>query len=379
MSVTYIPDSIKFALWGKSAGRCHYCNHPIYVDDFTKAEFNSAYIAHIVADVPGGPRGHATESERLKADISNLMLLCDTHHRLIDRSDVAGHPVERLLKMKADHESRISLQTETSNKKSHVVLYGAKIGQHDSPLSWHQAHSAMTPMRYPAESTALEIGLQNNAQEDKEQAYWATERVNLNRNFERLVRRQVTDGHIEHISVFALGPQPLLIELGRLISDLRPADVYQLQREPTTWKWHNDEDNVDFKVVPTTDKKKHVAFNVSLSATIDNSRIHQVLSEDTSIWTLTIDNPNNNFLKSPKTLSKFRTVVRKTFEDIKKVHGHDTVLKVFPSMPVATAVEFGRVWQPKADMEMVIYDENRAKGGFIEALTIQNKDFSQGV
>lgn len=98
MSVSNIPDWIKLCLWGKAAGRCQYegCNHPLYRDDVTQCEFNSAYIAHIIADKPGGPRGDAVLSEKLKADITNLMLLCDPHHRLVDKVDVAGHPVERL-------------------------------------------------------------------------------------------------------------------------------------------------------------------------------------------------------------------------------------------------------------------------------------------
>lgn len=379
MSVTYIPDKIKFILWGKAAGRCHYCNHPIYLDDFTQAEFNSSYIAHIIADQPNGPRGHATESEKLKADISNLMLLCDVHHRLIDKEDVAGHTVDRLRKMKAGHEDRVSTLTEQPSRQSHIVLYGARIAQNDSPLSWSHAHAAIIPKRYPAERKAIEMGFQNSSFADHEPAFWATERTNLNRNFERLVKRPITDGHIEHLSVCAIAPQPLLIELGRLISDLRHADIYQLQREPTTWRWVSDDDSIEFKLSPPREKKKHVALNVSLSANVDNARIHDVLGNDASIWTLTIEQPNNNFLKSPKTLAKFRVATRAAFNAIKIEHGQDTVLNVFPAMPVATAVEFGRVWQPKADMKMVVYDQNRTKDGFIETLTIEDKDYSQGV
>ena len=41
-------------------------------------------------------------------------------------------------------------------------------------------------------------------------------------------------------------------------------------------------------------------------------------------------------------------------------------------MPVATAIEFGRVWMPKADMPLNIYDENTANGGFSLAIQIKN-------
>jgi len=92
VSVSYIPEKIKIRLWGTAAGRCQYegCNKPLWLDTLTKYEFNVAYIAHIIADSPDGPRGDPELSFKLKADISNLMLMCDEHHRLIDREDVVS-------------------------------------------------------------------------------------------------------------------------------------------------------------------------------------------------------------------------------------------------------------------------------------------------
>ena len=114
---------------GKAAGRCQYegCNEPLWKDSLTQWEFNAAYIAHIIADSPNGPRGHETLSEKLAKDISNLMLMCDKHHRIIDREDVEGHPVEKLIEMKKNHEMRIEMVTSI-DEESHVLLYGANIG-----------------------------------------------------------------------------------------------------------------------------------------------------------------------------------------------------------------------------------------------------------
>ncbi len=374
LSISYIPDKTKFILWGKSAGRCNYCNCQLYFDPLTKTEFNTAYIAHIIADKSGGPRGDAVLSEDLKSDISNLMLMCDVHHRLIDREDVEGHSVEFLRKMKADHEARIELQTRlTEENQTHLLLYGANIGNHSSPLTWQIGSNAIFPDRYPADTRAIEIGLSNSASRDDEEHYWPLEKTNLEKNFQRLVKNQINDGHIKHLSVFALAPQPLLIELGRLISDLIPTNVFQLKREPTTWSWL-DGDTVEYELKEPTAIKSQVALNISLSATIDNSRITDILGDDISIWTLTFDEPNNDYLKTEKSLENFRVQARKAFEKIKAKHGHGTILNVFPAMPVSAAVEFGRVWQPKADMEMIIYDENRTKGGFIKALEIKNTE-----
>jgi hypothetical protein len=66
----------------------------------------------------------------------------------------------------------------------------------------------------------------------------------------------------------------------------------------------------------------------------------------------------------------FRQYVRTLLDRIKAAHGESATLHVFPAMPVALAVEFGRVIMPKADMKVQVYDQNQALGGFVPALTL---------
>ncbi|ASZ15883.1 MULTISPECIES: SAVED domain-containing protein [Bacillus cereus group] len=370
MSKTSIPDKVKIRLWGKAAGRCQYegCNEPLWKDSLTQWEFNAAYIAHIIADSPNGPRGHETLSEKLAKDISNLMLMCDKHHRIIDREDVEGHPVEKLIEMKKNHEMRIEMVTSIDEeRKSHVLLYGANIGGHNSPIHWEKTTPAMLPERYPAEKPAIELGIKNSPFRDHQEMFWTLERENLRNQFSDKVKRRLELADIQHLSIFALAPQPLLIELGVLISDICQADVYQLHREPANWKWQDDPDGFDYIVEEPEVIQKKVALNLSLSATIDNERIINVLGTDTSIWTVTIPKPDNDFLKSRNQLSTIRTIFRELLNKIKLVHGHNTIIHVFPATPVSVAIELGRVWMPKADLPLSLYDE---KGGFRYTFTI---------
>ena len=57
-------------------------------------------------------------------------------------------------------------------------------------------------------------------------------------------------------------------------------------------------------------------------------------------------------------------------DQIKVQHGEQGVIHVFPAVPVAIAVDFGRVIMPKADLPLRIYDENKALGGFSHALDL---------
>src|SRR5690606_39082729 len=123
-----IPDKALRKLWVNSGGRCQYdgCNDFLLEHALVKAQYNKAYVAHIISADPDGPRGDEILSPQLATDYNNLMLLCDECHRLIDRDDVGGHPVERLIEMKRKHEARIRLVTGIEpNRESHLLLYGA--------------------------------------------------------------------------------------------------------------------------------------------------------------------------------------------------------------------------------------------------------------
>ena len=64
--------------------------------------------------------------------------------------------------------------------------------------------------------------------------------------------------------------------------------------------------------------------------------------------------------------------MRIAFDRIKAKHGQDAKLHIFPAMPVSAAIELGRVWMPKADLPMIIYDQNWKREGFFKTITITN-------
>lgn len=209
MSTSSISTKNKYLLWVKSGGRCEYrgCNKSLTQDILTKHNFNQSYIAHIVADVPGGPRGCTTRSALLGDDINNLMLLCDTHHRLIDKHDVAGHPEALLLDMKKEHEDRIErVTTIAPDMESHIVTYTANIGANTPVVTYESVREYLLPSHYPAQSSAIGLGLTNSAGKDINPTFWSMEIENLETQF----NDQLRTNQISHISLFALAPMPLL-------------------------------------------------------------------------------------------------------------------------------------------------------------------------
>jgi hypothetical protein len=65
-------------------------------------------MAHICGDKPGSNRHDPRQSEAQRDDYTNLILLCPTHHALVDRREnEAEYPASVLLQMKATHEAAI--------------------------------------------------------------------------------------------------------------------------------------------------------------------------------------------------------------------------------------------------------------------------------
>lgn len=369
-----IPTDISKKLWIKAGGRCEYegCNKLLYRDSLTEQDMNTAYIAHIISAREDGPRGDPTRSSILEFELTNLMLLCDECHRRIDREQLKEHPEDRLVKMKKEHEDRIELVTGiTANKKSHIVVYTAKVGSHEVNVSYKQAADAMIPNRFPVIDRTFYLGIKNTIEQDHDPEFWNQQYKQLEGSFNKLIQPLLGHDPVQDFSVFAFAPQPLLIKLGVLFSDKYSINVFQFHRYDSSWKWGDNSDIKDFELIEPSNKSGVPALAFSLSGVIDKCEVKSILGDDCSIWEITIEKPYNDFLKTKEMLSKFKQITRHAIEKIKLHHGC-TPLHIFPAMPVSASVETGRLWMAKADMPLIIYDKNTAVNGFMKTFEIRN-------
>ena len=360
-------------IWGKGAGRCYYCNASLIGDLMAGNEdANFGFTAHIVGEKETSPRGDPARSPLLADDPANLMLMCYPHHKLIDVDEFANYPEQRLLDMKAAHEDRVSILTDaTPDRASHMLRYGAKIGTNESPVSFKRARLAMVPRWYPADGKSIGIEILGNVATDGEDNFWRTEPENLRRQFNTILRPRITSREIMHLSVFALGPIPLLVQLGHLLCDIVPAQVYQLHREPTPgWPWAEDGPTIDFRICKAATTAKIVALKLAISATVNDDRITAVLGNDVPIWSVTAAVPHNDGMRHEADLGAFRRIMRGLYDEIKAKNGEDTTIHVFPAVPVSVAVELGRVRMPKSDLPLLVYD-NILGWGFVPRLEIK--------
>tara|TARA_R110002020_G_scaffold185364_2_gene382928 strand:- start:7755 stop:8906 length:1152 start_codon:yes stop_codon:yes gene_type:complete len=369
-----VPRGIARKLWVKSGGRCQYqgCNKPLWKDELMQRDMNKAYISHIVAAKENGPRGEKTLSQKLELSFENLLLLCDECHNRIDKAQVDEHPKERIIKMKKDHERRIELLTGINEEnKSHLLFYTAKIGSFQPTITFEQASEAIIPEYFPISDNPIEIGMGFNTISDDDDNYWKFQSQQLEESFSHKVK-PILDKGINHFSVFGIAPQPLLVKFGALISELTKAEIYQSHREPKqSWKWQLNNDDVEIVLNKPTLINEKAVLIISISDNVTENRVHEVVGKNVSIWEVTTQRPNRNILKNKNTLTQFKNAVRDALSEIRKTFGQDSEIHLFPVMPNSCAIETGRVWMPKVDLPVVIYDQNSKRDGFYKTLTIK--------
>jgi 5-methylcytosine-specific restriction endonuclease McrA len=369
-----VPRGVARKLWIKSGGRCQYfsCNIPLWKDQLMQRDMNKAYISHIIAAKENGPRGEKGQSEALELDYSNLMLLCDECHNRIDKAQVSEHPKELLRQMKQKHEERIERVTGiTEDKKSHIVTYSANIGMFEPKISFMDAAMAMRDFNYASSDNPIKLGLNRAVFKDDEDDFWQIQERQLDESFRDKVK-PLLELKKNHFSVFGLAPQPLLIKLGVKFSEIANCEVYQLHREPKqTWEWPIKQTVSEVQLIEPADISKIAVLIISMSDEVNLDRIHSVLGNDISVWEITVDNPNRNIIKSRDTLINFKNTVRDAFSKIRMEHCGEAVIHLFPVMPNSCAIETGRVWMPKVDLPMIIYDQNKNRDGFYKTITIK--------
>ena len=365
----------KLLVWGRAAGRCQFenCGKPLDYDLLSGTfELNSAYLAHIVASSPNGKRGSEELSYKVSDKASNIMLMCDTHHRLIDGETTwRDYSVERLQEMKRSHEEWVdTVLSSGPDSRSHILQFSAPIGPNEVAVPFDDCVEAILPRYTPAQKAPIEIKVKGMHYKDSDLVYWTVQPDVLRNDFKHKIAGRFESGEIRHLSVFGLAPIPLLMELGRLLSDISDAEVFQRHREPAQWSWISRDTFTTFVTKPGPAGFKKVALKLCVTSDITDDRIHDTLGRDCSIWDLGSAIKGHDAIAGPEDLARFRSEVRSTLDAIKNQHGMDVELSVFPAVPVSCAIEFGRVWQPKAHPNFDVYD-NTKEDGFVKRLKIK--------
>jgi hypothetical protein len=158
-------------LWSNAAGRCSFsdCGVRLTVNRAANAApYTLGEMAHIKGKRKGSNRHDKNQTIEQRDSYENLILLCPTHHTLIDKlENELVHTTEILLEMKNAHENNISKRLEGEDLsnieeiKDRISIYLAEN---------HQAWIQYGPLSELA---------QKNPHSDEIHAVWISERLSI--------------------------------------------------------------------------------------------------------------------------------------------------------------------------------------------------------
>ncbi len=118
-------------VWADAGGCCMFqgCGQDLSVVPLYNKGPRIAYLAHIIASDPCGPRGTDEDSHRLSNVAENIMLMCDAHHRLIDSFAPDRFDAQRLRDMRRHHTAKVqSYRAAMRHRVAQVVTIFGDIG-----------------------------------------------------------------------------------------------------------------------------------------------------------------------------------------------------------------------------------------------------------
>lgn len=109
-------------LWGLSGNQCAFpgCTQSLGLEE--ERDKVIGHECHIEGQGNSGPRHNPNLSSIAVDDYSNLILLCPTHHTIID-GDEDTYTVEKLQEMKNNHESRVRKALNNSDSDEFETLF----------------------------------------------------------------------------------------------------------------------------------------------------------------------------------------------------------------------------------------------------------------
>jgi hypothetical protein len=301
------------------------------------------------------------------------MLLCPQCHKLID-----DHPKDytrrTLTEYKRRHEKWIKQATGLSpDRKTALIVFTAPIGKQTVSISYDHMLEAVAP-RYPISREGLEIDLTNLLEENSSVNAVAQQNIaaRLSRYFEPKGEWQRTG----HLSIFALGPMPLLIFLGSQLSNKVSTDLFQRHRDTESWTWKKSGRPVKYKFLKLrsgSDCEK-VALLLCLSGSGPRENLPPEIDSTYFVYELTLDGitATPTFLALREDLESFRIAYQEALAEIAKAHGSLKELDLFPAVPAPVAVLCGRETLPKIHPALRVYDYDKTHGGFTHQLTVNS-------
>jgi hypothetical protein len=222
-----------------SHGRCMFegCGEDLGIDQITGYDGNFSYLAHNIASAEKGERGGRFISEKLSDDPSNILLLCDKHHRLIDKVAGSDFPAYRLSAMRRSFKE---VSTELLNGLGYEpipcfsVLWpvGGSVIAQPTPF---QISQSLRVIKYRPNGQLNVVTDNDESLLQVDDVSWKSMPKLIERAADRI--KMQTQGSQHRAALFAFGFMPQLIGLGALLGNKAQFIPMLRSRDTGNWAW----------------------------------------------------------------------------------------------------------------------------------------------
>ncbi len=366
-----VKTSTQLLLFARTAGRCEICNESVTKDIRTGTDIVWGEKAHVYAFSHGGAR---TELDKAYInDVNNLLLACPNCHEKIDKKTLEGLYTANFLKdIKQKHEERVEIATSVGEEgKTKVLKMIANINDEKVATDSKAIHEALLNERLiPAERNCNEIDFTATSGQNTEE-YWKQKSAEIDEKL-HVFYQEVGRDHIEHISIFAIGPIPLLIHLGSKLNNKIKTSLFQRHKDGEDWRWRSEKSKskYSFRRIQGGKNKTKIAILVSISGFVDKAKLPPVINKDYFIYEFFLDpEPNYNCIRTKNDLFEFEKAFTTAISTMKNNHKGLEQIDLFPAVPAPVAVICGRSFNKNADPKARIYNLSPKKQ-FEYSLTI---------
>lgn len=349
-----------------SHGRCMFegCGEDLGLDNLTGTEGNFSYLVHNIASSENAARSVPVLSDKLSNDANNILLMCDKHHRLIDKVSAVDYPAERLSNMRKNF-------CHTASRLLKGLSY--------QPI---KAFSVLWPVHRqviaaPSELQVAQCLAKINARLDS-QVNDISDNEAILREMDPAIIKSLTPGTIElaaeklimqtkssrhKAALFAFGLMPSLIALGAKIGNKSEIIPMLRYRDGGQWIWPLDKPNGQFYTVDGLERLSTTEPNIILHLAITAKprqfdTISFEFNKTDNIKTITVrafdDVMGNGALGHPQDGFLFMKDMQKLLHDLKNNHGAQRV-HLLPCASNAACIFFGKAFDSHHP-DILIYD-----------------------
>jgi hypothetical protein len=381
-----IKESVRNALWARTAGRCTICNRRLLGDSRTYLHsVLLAELAHNIGatDGPDSPRRKNNDGVEDTEAEENLLLLCHDCHKIIDDPDhIDFFPPEKLREIKETFERRIEMVTENGGlTRTAALRVGSRIRGSLALASQREVAETLLAVNYlglveTQRSGDFTCRIHGSA---GGRGFWDAAQQSIDDTL-ALVRQAIDSGDVEHISVFAIAPIPLLVYLGWSLDDKTPTRLFQKHRDQFIgWSWADQGAPVGFDVsmaegtTDTTDTEdtEDVVLVCAVTSEVNTSLLPADIAGAPRIEVGPVGtSPDSTLMLHEQSLVNFAAHWRAALATAESRYPNAKRWHLVASAPVTVAIEAGRALMRDAHPPVTVYER---KADSYEGVLVVNK------